>query len=105
MHQAKRTYRDNAGDRIYLRIYLLVSRRGGGWRSMAAFFGLAGGLLSVPLAMVLWGIGRFIAPIQISSTLNELSNILFLITLPLMAVGACCLDLLENRLPPSTRAS
>ncbi len=95
-------YRDDEGDLIYRRICLLVSSNCGGWRSMVAILGLAGALLSVPLAMLLWGIGRFVAPIEIATTLKEVSNILFVLTLPLMALGACCLDLLENKFPPST---
>jgi hypothetical protein len=86
------------GDRIYLKIYLLVSRKGGGWASVSAIFGLLGGLLTVPLALLLWA-GAFIAPVEISPSLKVLSNILFFLTLPLLSLGACCLDLLESKLP------
>ena len=99
MYQQKRTYRDDAGDATYRRIYLLVSREGGGWQSMAAIVGLAGGLLSVPLAILLWLL-KFIAPIHLASTLNEVSTILFVLTIPLLALAACSLDLLENKFPP-----
>ena len=101
MYQKKRTYRDEAGDGIYRRIYVLVSMEGGGWGSRVAIFGLAGGLFSVPLAMLLWVL-KFIAPIQTAATLNEVSNILFALALPLLALGACCLDLLESKSPSST---
>ena len=90
---------DEVGERIYLRIYLLVSKKNAGWPSFGAVLGLAGGLLSVPLAVEFWYIGRYITPIEIGRTLTVLSNILFALTLPLLALGACCLDRLESKFP------
>lgn len=97
MTQTHTTQYEEIEDRIYLRIYLLLSNKGGGWPSAGAVLGLACGLLSVPLAALLWAMSRFIAPDEIGSTLNMLSNFLFALTLPLLALGACSLDLLENK--------
>jgi hypothetical protein len=99
MNQTQTIQYAERDDRIYLRIYLLLSKKGGGWPSFGALIGLVGGLLSVPLASLLWATSSFIAPIEIGSILNTLSNILFVLTLPLLALGACCLDLLENKFP------
>lgn len=91
-------------DRIYLRIYLLLSKSGGGWPSFGALIGLVGGLISSPLASLLWAMSKFTGLVEIGPTLNMLSNILFALTLPLLAVGACCLDLLENKFPNTPSA-
>jgi hypothetical protein len=103
MNQAQ-TIHDEMGDRIYLRIYALVSKRGAGWPSVGAVSGLLGGLLTVPVALLLSGMSKFIAPVEIVGTLDVLSNILFLLTLPLLALAACCLDLLENKFPATPPA-
>ena len=39
---------------LYWRIYLLVSKQQGGWAGVGAAFGLAGGVLSIPSALLLW---------------------------------------------------
>ena len=90
---------DELKGEIYRRICLLVSKRGGGWRSAGAVFGLACGLLSVPLGLLVWAAAGFVGPVGIGPTLSLLSNIIFAVTLPLLAVGAFCLDLLEETPP------
>jgi hypothetical protein len=103
MNQTQTIQYAESDDRIYLRIYLLLSK-GGGWPSFGVLIGLVGGLLSVPLASLLWTMSTFIGPVEIGPTLNLLSNILFALTLPLLALGACCLDLLENKFPTTGSA-
>ncbi|MDQ3804135.1 MAG: hypothetical protein M3416_09935 [Acidobacteriota bacterium] len=90
---------DDLRGELYRRIYLLISKKRGGWQSAGAAFGLAGGALSIPLALLLWAAVRFLAPAALSSTLNLLSNVFFALSVPLLALGACCLDLLEKKLP------
>jgi hypothetical protein len=84
---------------LYWRIFLLVSKEQGGWTAVGVAFGLAGGVLSIPLALLLWVGARFIGPAGIGPTLNLLSTILFALTFPLLAVGAYCLDRLEKKPP------
>ena len=91
--------RDEFRGEIYRRIYLLVSRQGGGWRAAGAALGLAGGVLSIPLALVLWAAAGYTGPAGVGPTLHALSTILFVLSLPLLAVGACFLDLLEKKTP------
>ena len=95
---------DDLGSALYLRIYLLLSKRRGGWQSAGAAFGLAGGMLSLPAALLLWAAARFIAPVGTAAAMNVLSNVFFALPLPLLALGAYCLDLLERKPPvlPST---
>ncbi|HYJ85036.1 MAG TPA: hypothetical protein VEW46_03135 [Pyrinomonadaceae bacterium] len=102
MNQTETVQYAEGDDRIYLRMYLLLSKKDGGWPSLGAVLGLVGGLLSVPLASLLWATSKFIGPVEIGPTLNMLSNILFAVTLPLLALGACSLDLLENKFPTSS---
>jgi hypothetical protein len=90
---------DDLGGEFYRRIYLLVSTKRGGWQSAGAVFGLTGGMLSIPLALVSWAAVRFLSPVAISATLNVLSNLFFALSLPLLALGAYCLDLLEKKPP------
>ncbi len=91
--------RDDLRGEPYRRILLLVRKRRGGWQSAGAAFGLGGGMLAIPTALMLWAAVRFLAPLTISSTLNVLSNVLFAAAIPLLALGACCLDLLEKKPP------
>jgi len=90
---------DELRGEIYERIYLLVTRKGGGWQSAGAAFGLAAGALSVPTAAALWAAAKFFGPAGIGPALNFSSTILFVLTLPLLALGACFLDRLEKKSP------
>ena len=90
--------KDELGDELYDRIYLLIRKTGWTRQSMGATFGLAGGMLSIILGL-LWAVVRYLAPVSLGSLLNVLSNVFFMLSLPLLALGAYCLDLLEKRLP------
>jgi len=96
---------DGVGNRTCGRIYLLVTNKRSGWLSFGAVFGLVGGLLSVPSAVVLWAMSALIAPVEISHTLNVLSNMLFGLTVPLLLAGASCLDVLEREFRVKRSAS
>ncbi len=90
-----------AGGDIYLSAYLLVRKKGGGWKAAGAAFGLAGWGLLTSLAIVLWLGAKFVGPQSAGATLNSLSTLLIALAFPALALGACCLDLLEK--PPSVR--
>jgi hypothetical protein len=89
---------DLRGD-IYRRIYLLLTREGGGWHAACAAFGLVCGVLTVPLALALWAAAKLVGPVGIGPTLNLSSTILFVLTFPLLAAGAFFLDRLEKKSP------
>jgi hypothetical protein len=99
MNKIYRLREDDIGDVLYRRIYLLIRKNRWAWPSVGAAFGLAGGLLSIILGLLPWAIVRFIAPDDIGSTLSVLSSVFFALSLPLLALGASCLDLLEERPP------
>ena len=84
---------------IYRRInYLLKSNRGSR-QATGALFGLAGGMLSISLGALLWAVVAALAPGGLRSSLNLLETIFFVLPLPLLALSAYCLDLLETRTP------
>ena len=90
---------DDSGDLLYRRIYLLVSKDVWGWPSIGAVCGLAGGLLSVILGGLLWVVVRLLATGVFGALLNRVELVFFVLTLPLLALGAHCLDLLEQARP------
>lgn len=95
----KNTYplpEDDLRGELYWRMLLLVCKKRGGWPRVGAVVGLAGGALSMPLALVLWATTRFFL---VAPTLGVLCNVLFALALPLLALGAVCLDRLETKPP------
>ena len=90
---------DNPGDGIYRRIGLLIRKNRWAWATIGAAFGLAGGMLSILLGALLWIAVRFLATGHFGSLLNVVEIVFFTLTLPLLALGASCLDLLEKKSP------
>ena len=84
---------------LYGRIYLLIGKNRWTWKSVGAAFGIAGGMLSMLSALLLWATVRFLASVGVGLILSTLDNVLFTLPLPLLALGAYCLDLLETQLP------
>lgn len=90
---------DDSGEGFYRRIYELMKRDRGAWASRGAKFGLAGGMLSFVLAALLWASVLLQEQGEFASFLRVLETVFFVMALPLLALGAYCLDLLEKRLP------
>ena len=90
---------DELRGEIYRRVYLLLRKEGGGWHAVGAAFGLGAGTLSVPVALVLGAAAWFLVPTSAGPTLHLLSTTLFVLTLPLLALGAFFLDILEKKPP------
>ena len=91
--------KDDLNGGLYRRIYLLVRKNRWTWQSIGTTFGLACGSLSILLGLPLWAGARFLAPSSFGSLLNVLSTVLLVLPIPLLAVGAYCLDLLEKKPP------
>jgi hypothetical protein len=82
---------------IYRRILLLMGKNRGTWQAAGAAVGLFGGLLSIVLGVLLWAVVGLIAPAgALGSLLNAAGTVLLILPLPLLALGAHCLDLLER---------
>ena len=91
---------DDLRGEIYRRILLLLRKNRGSWQSVAAAVGLFGGLLSIALGALDWAaVGLFAPAGALGSFLDTAGTVLFVLPLPLMALGAYCLDLLEKKPP------
>lgn len=85
---------------IYRRIMLLVRRHRGSWQSFVAAVSLCGGLLAVVLGALDWAVVALFAPAgALGSFMDAAGTILLVLPLPLLALGAFCLDLLEKKPP------
>lgn len=85
-------------DGIYRRMRLLMGKNPSAWETVGAAVGLFGALLSIALAVPAWVVVRFIAPGGgLGSFLNGAEVAFFVLPLPLLALGAHCLDLLEKK--------
>lgn len=85
---------------IYQRILLLVGKNWGTWESVAAAVSLFGGLLSIVLGALDWAfVGLFAPSGSLGSFLNVAGTVLLVLPLPLLALGASCLDRLEKKAP------
>lgn len=85
---------------IYRRILLLMRKNWGSWRSVVAAASLFGGLLSIVLGTLDWAVVGLFAPAgRLGSFLDVAGTVLFVLPLPLLALGAYCLDLLEKKPP------
>ena len=91
--------KDELGERLYQRIYLLIKKNQWGWATRGAACGLLGGMLSIILGALLWAIVPLLLQGSMRSFLNVLETVFFVLPLPLLALGAYCLDLLEKRTP------
>ncbi len=89
---------------IYRRILFLVGKNRRSWQAVAAAVGLFGGLLSILLGVLDWAVVGLFAPSgALGSSLDAAGTVLFVVPLPLLALGAHCLDLLEKKAPALRR--
>jgi hypothetical protein len=92
-------------DEARLKELYLASRRGGWtWQAAGALTGLAGGLIAAAvgalLSAVAWTRGNEAGGLS----LHGAGSVLLLSTIPLLAAGAHCLDLLEKRMQRDEQA-
>ena len=97
MKEHRGTKQERACDDPFERIEFLVRRNPRAWQSVGAVVGLAGGVVAPALGALLTVVGWFIGAQRSPFYLNRLSIILFASTIPLLALGAHCLDLLEAK--------
>ncbi len=71
------------------------------WAGVGAVFGLAGGILAVLLGSLLTA-AAWLPGMEPHSLLHALATALLVATIPLLALGACCLDKLEAKTPRAT---
>src|SRR5947209_9693591 len=92
--------RDKAWDDPFERIEFLIRNNPWTWQSVGAVSGLAGGILAPALGTLSTVVRWFTGVQRASSYLNRLSIVLFALIIPLLALGAHCLDLLEAKTTP-----
>jgi len=88
-------HEDEIWESLFLRIPFLVKKNQWKWQSVGAIAGLGGGIAAFVLTMTLsvfgWLTRDGLAPI-----LKEAGFVSLVSVLPLLALGAHCLDLLEK---------
>jgi hypothetical protein len=85
---------------IYRRILLLMGKNRGSWEAVGATVSLFGGLLAIALGALDWAVVGLFAPAgPLGSFLDVAGTILLVLPLPLLALGASCLDRLEKKAP------
>ena len=91
--------RNAVGEDVYPQILILIKKNKGTPESFGAVIGLGGGILSALVAIIF-----FIIPwslmVRNIHAIQGLSFICLLLFLPLLMLGAHCLDLLEKRSAP-----
>lgn len=91
---------DDMRGEIFQRMLRLMGKNWGAWQSVAAAVSLFGGLLCIALGGLDWAFVGLFAPVgALGSFLNTAGTVLLLLPLPLLALGAFCLDLLEKKPP------
>jgi hypothetical protein len=88
---------EDQGLDVYEEIHNLIRTNPWAWQSIGAVVGLLGGVLSPALGTLFIAITWFIKSEPTFSTLNVLSIVSFVLTIPLLAFGGHCLDLLERK--------
>ena len=89
---------DDLRGEIYQRMLRLMGKNRGTWESAVAAVSLSGGLLSIVLGALDWAVVGLFAPAgALGSFLDVAGTILLVLPLPLLALGACCLDRLEKK--------
>ena len=89
-------WRDAKDEDLYRKAYLLIKGNARTWPAFGAAAGIPTGLCC-PLAGTLLSMIAWSIKLQsLSSFLNMLGIAAFVFTLPLLALGAHCLDLLEK---------
>ncbi|MDQ3175650.1 MAG: hypothetical protein M3Q91_18395 [Acidobacteriota bacterium] len=82
---------------LYEDIHSLIEFNPWAWQSIGAVSGLMGGVLSPVIGTLLIAVTWFVHSERVVSALNGLSIVSFALTIPLLAIGAHCLDLLERK--------
>ena len=87
---------DEADVDLYQEAESLIRESGWTWQAVCALLGLAGGVLAPFLGATFDVISWFTQSHTAVSHLHVLSIISCALTIPLLALGGCCLDLLER---------
>ena len=90
-------HRDKVSEEFYLRAYLLIKENKRRWQSSVAVLALGSGFLSPFIGVFLDLVDWLTATSIHHSFLYKTSLAFYALTLPLLALGSHCLDLLEKK--------
>ena len=91
---------DDMRGEIFQRMLRLMGKNRGTWESAVAAVSLSGGLLAIVLGALDWAfVGLFAPAGALGSILDAAGTALLVLPLPLLALGAYCLDRLELKAP------
>ncbi len=100
MNNIYELHEDEPRGGIFHRVLLLLGKNRVTWQTVGAVVGLFGGLLCILLGLLVWAVVGLIAPAgAFGSFLDVAGTALLVLPLPLLALGAHCLDLLDNKAP------
>lgn len=95
-----RTYdelKTDMAERPRVRIENQATQRGWDWCRLGAIIGLSGGIITTVMGSVLTVITWFTATGVGNSYVRTMGTILLIMTIPLLILGAHCLDLAEKQ--------
>jgi hypothetical protein len=111
MNATLEVWKEPAESDLYREIGSLIRKNPRRWQTVCAVACLGGSLVAPFLGVMLDVVARFINSVAVNSYLHAVSMILCGLTVPLLILGAACLDLLEaknrqtdNRLPPLVKS-
>jgi hypothetical protein len=83
--------------RLYLKPNAPAKKIGWTWQATGAVLGLSGGLIAIVFGAVFTILGWFAESVTARSFLKKYGTIVFLLAIPLLILGAHCLDLLDRK--------
>jgi hypothetical protein len=86
-------------------LYQATRRGGWTWQAVGAVSGLAGGIIAATIGALLSACAWMPGAETVGLFLHGAGSILLLLTIPLLILGACCLDLLEKWVETSGQVS
>ena len=95
MNRSEKSLEDEIWEGLYLRIPFLVKKNQWTRQSIGAVLGLGGGVVSFILTITLHSINWLLQG-NLVPLLKEIDFVSLILVLPLLALGAHCLDLLEK---------
>ena len=90
-------WEEGVDDDLYQQAIRLSMRNPGRWAAFGAAFGIPAGLVCPVIGTILTVTASVINLQAVSLVLNELSIASLVFTIPLLALGAHCLDVLEGK--------
>ena len=105
MNETYESLKKRADIDIYQEIESLIKMNPWSWQSVCAVLGLAGGVIAPILGAIFDVMAWLVSSTSVISYLHLSSIVLCALTIPLLILGACCLDSLAAqaaRLSPPT---